>query len=55
LAILATFMVRGISDNSFSTWPYCLAIVANILNIYTILVSASNIEMRILPQPYTLP
>jgi len=55
LGILAMFKARHMSDCSSCTPPHCLAIVADMLNTYTKLVAASNDEMRLLPQPYTLP
>jgi len=55
LAMLAMFKARRMSDCSRCTRPLCLAIVADMLNIYKKLVAASNTEMRLWPRPYMLP
>jgi len=55
LAILAMFKARRTSDCSSCTRPLCLATVADMLNTYKKSDAASNYEMRLLPQPYTLP
>jgi len=55
LAILAIFKARRMLDNSSSTRPPCLAIVADILKTFKKLVAASNNEIRLLPQPYIHP
>jgi len=54
LAILAIFNARCMSDCSSCTRPPCLAIVADMLKTYKILVAASNNEIRLLPLSYTL-
>ena len=55
LAIIAIFKARCMSDCSSCTRPPCLAIVADMLETYQILVAASESEKRRLPLPYTLP
>jgi len=52
LAILAIFNARRMSDCSSCTLPPSLAIVADMLKTYKILVDASNNEIRLLPLPY---
>jgi hypothetical protein len=54
LAILAIFNARHMSDCSSCTRSSCLAIVADMLQTYKILVAASNNEIRLLPLPNTL-
>jgi len=53
LAILAIFNTRRMSDYSCCTWHPCLAIVADMLQTYKILVAASQNEIELLPLPYT--
>jgi len=55
LAILAIFKARRMSDCSSCTWPPCLAIVPDMLKTYKKLVAASTYQIRLVPQPYTLP
>jgi hypothetical protein len=55
LAILAIFNARHMSDCSSCTWPPYLATVADMFKTYKTLVSnGSNIEIRLLPLPWTL-
>jgi len=54
LAIVAIFNTRRMSDCSSCTRPPCLAIVADMLKTYKIIVDAFNNEIRLLPLPYTL-
>jgi hypothetical protein len=51
---LAMIQASHISDYSSCTRPPWLAIVADMLNTYKKLVSASNREMQLGPRPYTL-
>ena len=55
LAILAVLKARRILDCSSCTGPPCLAIVPDLLKTYKKLVTASNNEILLLPQSYTLP
>jgi len=54
LAIIAIVNARHISDCSSSTWPPCLAIVADMLKTYKKVVAACNNEIQLVCPPYTL-
>ena len=55
LAILAIFKARHVSDCSSCTRPLCLAIVADMLKTHKQSVAACTYQIRLVPQPYTLP
>jgi len=55
LAIFAIFKARHMPDCSSCTRPPCLAIVAEMLKTYKMVVAASESENRRLPVPHTLP
>lgn len=55
LHIVATFRARHMADCSSWTQPPCLGIVAQTLKTDKKVVAASNNEIRLLLQPYTLP
>jgi len=54
LAILAIFKTRCMSDCSSCTQPPCIAIVADILKTYKIILTASTYQIWLLPLPDTL-
>ena len=54
-AILAISKARDNLDCSSCTRPPCLAIVTDMLKTFRKIVAASNNEIRLLPQQYTLP
>jgi len=55
LAILAIFRARRMSDCCSWTRPPCVSIVADMLKTFKESVAASNNEIRLLSEPYTLP
>jgi len=55
LVILARFNTQGMLVCSSCTRPPCPAIVADMLKAFKRSVAASKYEIRLLPEPYTVP